>query len=327
MTHYRKIIHLPLMIWTFIGMCGCIHYEPVMIDGELGKDPTKVSVSFQLELSPTSTFINYLSRHSDSEDIYQRFIVEVTQRGAIIARKETIVPVTDIIGLSEYTLPYEISLHAVEYEVSVWSDYYTANSTSYNADMFTPVYCAIPYFGCSELKLCYCAHKAVDFRPYRDNWDYHHQINLSLNKPVAKYQIITTDAQDFLKSAKTDSLHIRVGYIGYHPIGYNVPSEMPDAHADGIYFYNTVAASDGDITGELCLAFDYIFSPPDDSQPAQIALTITDDNGRKIAEYNDIQFSYRAGKVTTISGRILTQQSSGGIGINKDWDDEIIIEI
>ena len=325
-----KLLRITLLMCTLMFTTGCIHYYPEMIDGEDGRDPTKVSVAIQLEFNPTISFSKLLSRQQVDEPIYQRFVIEVSKSGSVVAHKEAYFPADEMQENTEITLPFEIPLHAVEYDVSVWSDYCVtpaAGGALYDASSLVPVVCASSYQACSELKVCYYANTSIDLRPYRDSWDYHHKLNLVLDKPVGKYQIMTTDIKAFLRNNDSDSLHVRVEYNDYHPFGFNVPAENTEMYNDGVMFNNAVSTHAVDENGELCLAYDYIFVPPNVDRTTRITLTISDDKGELIVKYNNIEISYRAGKVTTLYGKFLTQTSSGGIGIDPNWEDEIIIEI
>lgn len=330
MRHSLRIVSVTLMMCIMMLTSGCIHYYPEFVDGEEGRDPTKVSVAIQLEFNPTISFTKLLSRQNDDMPIYQRFVIEVSKSGYVVAHKEAYFPAYEVQENTEITLPFEIPLHAVEYDVSVWSDYCTTSTGSgalYDASSLTPIVSKLPYSGCSELKMCYYANTSIDLRPYRDSWDYHHKLNLSLNKPVGKYQIMTTDIKAFLMNHDADSLFVSVEYNDYHPLGYNVCATTPEIFNDGVVFGNSVSTGAIDENGELCLAFDYIFVPPNVDRTTRITLTISDDKGEQIVKYNNIELSYRAGKVTTLYGKFLTQSSSGGIGIDPNWEDEIIIEI
>lgn len=326
----RKIFHSTLMICVLTLITGCIHYYPVAIDGEEGKDPTKVSVAIQLEISPTLSLAAMQSRQAVSGALYQLFIIEFSRKGTVVAHREACIRVEETQDANEITLPFEIPLHALEYDVSVWSDYCNdllGLTAPYDASSLTPLISNMPYVGNSELKICHYASTSIDLRPYRESWDYHHKLSISLEKAVAKYQILTTDIKAFLTNNSTDSLRVSVEYNDYHPLGYNVVATTPEMYSDRVAFSCAVATTDVDANGELCLAFDYIFVPPNEERSTHITLVVEDGNGARIVKYDNIEISYRAGKITTLYGKFLTQSSSSGIGVNLDWDDEIIIVI
>ena len=96
MRNYLRLPLITLLMCILLHTVGCIHYYPELVDGEEGRDPTKVSVAIQLELSPTLSFTKLLSRQQLDNLIYQRFVIEIMKAGSVIAHKEAFISVEEM---------------------------------------------------------------------------------------------------------------------------------------------------------------------------------------------------------------------------------------
>ena len=77
---------------------------------------------------------------------------------------------------------------------------------------------------------------------------------------------------------------------------------------------------------EASLGFDYVFANAQDAN-AVMAVSLYDKNGNQLSRTRDITIPLERGKVTTVIGSFLLEESDGGVSINPDFDGEFNIEI
>lgn len=332
----RKNISTIVMMAMLVTalLTSCIHRYPEGIEENPGIDPTKVLLTFEIETDQSEQSIETLNRlmsRLSSDSIKQRYIVEMSRQGSIYERQVYITGIDTSRGTKVLTLPYRMQAHAVEYDVAVWSDYVVGSTLHYDTEDINDIQSTLPHIGNSDLKLCHYANCRLDLRPYREVWNAQHTVKMATEKPVAKYRIVSSDVQKYLKRAarigsRADGVNIKLVYNNYFPISFNPYTGCTGIKVEGIEYSSHVDFSQHPDSDEIELAFDYIFADEGENRTS-VSLIITNPAGKVISRFDDIGFSYEAGKVTTIRGNFLTPESSGGIEINDEWDGEIIIEI
>lgn len=220
------------------------------------------------------------------------------------------------------------------YDVYMWTDY---------ADPLRPA--ADNFYNTSDLRSV-----AVMASPYRspyggkdaacavlsalEHGDSGTSKNIYLQRPFAKYRVIATDLQRYndLRQSHPESfpdvaeLTFEINYEYFFPTSYNLLSARPNDSASGVSFTSRAEAA-GDYPKEeaLVIASDVVFADNSDAF-LTLTLVVRDGNGNEIKRSPGIRVDYRRGFLTTVSGNFLTAgHGSGGVEINTDWDEDIII--
>ncbi|WP_455671664.1 DUF6562 domain-containing protein [Phocaeicola sp.] len=322
-----------------IVLAGCVHDYPSMTeDGEEGIDPTLVEVNTEvtldLELVPLEiiTQKNARSGTTKADDGYRRrFIVEAWREGKPVARQVTVTEEADAAAGGKISLPVRLRLHAVEYTLAVWTDYVRADADGadlyYDTHNLQQVACRDPYTGSTPYRDCLYGTTDLDLRQYRDEWNAKVQIKVDMVRPLAKYELIATDVQQFLEKTQRQraagtAYTITVRYGFYFPLGFNVLTGKPQRSEMGVAFTAPLAVAD-DGSGECTLASDFIFVNGEESY-VPLEIRITDSEGGVVSLTTGLNVPYRRGHLTTLRGRFLTSKVSPGVGINPDFDDDDI---
>lgn len=158
--------------------------------------------------------------------------------------------------------------------------------------------------------------------------------DVCLQWPLARYRLITTDVQRYNDRRKTDprnlpavgELRFEVCYEYFFPVSFNVAAASPNDSASGIRF--TSSAGDvEDYSPEMgqVLADDAVFASDADNF-LSLTLIVRGPDGNEISRQSGIRVDYRSGFLTTVSGNFLTAgDNGGGIEINTDWEEDIVI--
>lgn len=320
---------LPVVFLSLFS--GCIHEYP---DGE-GIDPTLLTVEVDLILNlEWEDYQNRTKATVHSVGNYcRRFIVEVQREGQIV-HWQTVVLEDFAEEQTEFLLPESLTLHALEYTVAVWADYTEVNSEDglfYDATSLDNVVIREPYTGNTNYRDCYYGTVSLDLRHYRDQWNTCVQLDVDMERPLAKYQIIDTNVADFLEMVRNKfpghtEFDIRFSYDFYFPLAFNVKEGKPvNSQLDVVFTDVLTLPADG--TEELLLGSDYIFVNGTGSY-VPLSIEIRTSSGELVGRFTDLDVPYQRGYITTIRGSFLTAIfGSGSIDINPGFDDDIDIDL
>ena len=236
-------------------MAACtLHEEPELTaDGELGVDPTEVNVevnlTLDLNLPEQGNEENSSARVSANTDYLHRFIVEAYFNRQPVARQVFVENITDRTHLS---LPVSMKLHARSYQLVVWKDYVSAETPEedlhYNTQSLVPV---IPnrasHTGNTEYKDVFVGTTSLDLTAYADQWGAVVEQDVTLQRPVARYELIATDVDKFLQriadgEVNGETFTARIKYSGYLPVGYNALDNVPK-HSEASCFFRVPSRS------------------------------------------------------------------------------------
>ena len=341
--HIRKfwsgLLALPLL------MAACtLHEEPELTaEGELGVDPTEVNVevnlTLDLNLPEQGNEENSSARVSANTDYLHRFIVEAYFNRQPVARQVFVENITDRTHLS---LPVSMKLHARSYQLVVWKDYVSAETPEedlhYNTQSLVPV---IPnrasHTGNTEYKDVFVGTTSLDLTAYADQWGAVVEQDVTLQRPVARYELIATDVDKFLQriadgEVNGETFTARIKYSGYLPVGYNALDNVPK-HSLMYMQYNTSFELPEEGTDELRVGFDYVFVSNEGSASVPMEIEIVNEENVTVAN-SVLNVPLERGKNTVWTGEFLTGddqggqggdepgEDEGGIGIDPDYDNE-----
>ena len=342
--HIRKLWS-GLLALPFLMAACTLHEEPELTaDGELGVDPTEVNVevnlTLDLNLPEQGNEENSSARVSANTDYLHRFIVEAYLNRQPVARQVFVESITDRTHLS---LPVSMKLHARSYQLVVWKDYVSAETPQedlhYNTQSLVPV---IPnrasHTGNTEYKDVFVGTTSLDLSAYTDQWGAVVELDVALQRPVARYELIATDVDKFLQriadgEVSGERFTARIKYSGYLPVGYNVLDDTPK-HSLMYMQYNTSFDVPEEGTDELRVGFDYVFVSNEGSASVPMEIEIVNENNVTVAN-SVLNVPLERGKNTVWTGEFLTGDDQGGqgggdepgededgIGIDPDYDNE-----
>ena len=342
--HIRKLWS-GLLALPFLMAACTLHEEPELTaDGELGVDPTEVNVevnlTLDLNLPEQGNEENSSARVSANTDYLHRFIVEAYLNRQPVARQVFVESITDRTHLS---LPVSMKLHARSYQLVVWKDYVSAETPQedlhYNTQSLVPV---IPnrasHTGNTEYKDVFVGTTSLDLTAYADQWGAVVEQDVTLQRPVARYELIATDVDKFLQriadgEVSGERFTARIKYSGYLPVGYNVLDDVPK-HSLMYMQYNTSFDVPEEGTDELRVGFDYVFVSNEGSASVPMEIEIVNEENVTVAN-SVLNVPLERGKNTVWTGEFLTGDDQGGqgggdepgededgIGIDPDYDNE-----
>lgn len=335
-----------------IVLAGCVHDYPSMTeDGEEGIDPTLVEVNTEvtldLELVPLEIITQKNARSGTNKarcgttkarageqtDYRRRFIIEAWREGKPESRQVTVMDNAEEDGDEKISLPIHLKLHALDYTLAVWTDYVTAGTTDdlyYDTDNLQQVACTDPYTGSTPYRDCLYGTAALDLRQYRDEWNTRVQVKVDMVRPLAKYEILTTDVKDFLRKIKKqraddETFTITFSYGFYLPTVFNVLAGKPADSRTGIT-YTTPLTVPADGQEECTIGTDFVFVNGTESF-VSLSMEIRDGGGNVISRTTGLEVPYRRGHLTTVRARFLTNEMQGGVDIDDDFDGNIDVDL
>ena len=225
-----------------------------------------------------------------------------------------------------YDCELEIALQAGDYRIMVWSDLIQSveDAYFYNAGNFSEITLQGAYRGDTDYRDAFrgvgdisLAASIVDQVP--------ESLEISMQRPLAKYEFISTDLQDF--SATDVSLDKCIGqfvYAGFVPCSYDMVSDSPNDAFCGMSFESAPEPLSFDMAS---LGFDYVFVNGKPSA-VDVCVGLYDADGHQVAMTGYIQVPLKRNRHTVIKGPFLMMQASGGIRINPIFDGNynIVIE-
>lgn len=149
-----------------------------------------------------------------------------------------------------------------------------------------------------------------------------------MTRPSARFRLWATDWNDFTrkKSRAVNDLQVKIVYKQYIGVGYNVESESLNAFVE-THEMDMVPVTVTD-DGSLLLAYDYVLTNTGREDHVLIDVFVCDKNGDEINHYQNIDVPLSRNRETVLKGPFLTREvGSGDIGIDDEFDDEIVVVI
>lgn len=149
-------------------------------------------------------------------------------------------------------------------------------------------------------------------------------LSISMERPLAKYEFITTDVMDFIKEETTssetttdlDNYTIEFRYVGFLPSAYSLFTGKNTDATTGVVFSSKIK----DLNDSTALlGFDYVFANGN-GQAITLQMLIYDNNGSYLSASEPIKVPLRRNYCTTVTGKFLTGMATGGVNINPYFD-------
>ncbi len=254
------------------------------------------------------------------------------------------------LAVSEFTTTdltradFTTSLHLQpgNYDLWVWSDWADTNGKSlcYESSDFSHIHYPEPYRGGNEMR---DALRGMTSFTIDDNYlsDYSIDIDLTLERPLARYEFISTDLNEFIDNETSrglmqypsfdapsrlpemDNYTVKMIYSGYMPSEFDNFQNKPVNSTTGVSYTARIRPISDD---EALLGFDYVMVNGHESS-IPVAMELYDPEGTLIGRTNPIDVPTQRNRCTIVRGKFLTSKATGGVGINPDFNGDFNIEI
>ncbi len=242
-----------------------------------------------------------------------------------------------------YDFDFTLDLPPGNYTIMVWSDFIrdSGDSYFYNADNFAEITLQGDHHGNNDYRDAFCG--VADVVLPADITD-HGDIILDVNmqRPLAKYEFITTDLSEFInkeqtraeekiraqgesKSPGNDAVETRVNaedyrvviyYVGFMPNAYSMFTDKPVDSATGVLFESKLNSLS---ETEASVGFDYVFVDGIESA-VTVQIGIYDNEGTQLSLTEPIEVPLRRSHHTVMRGMFLMSEASGGVSIDPGFD-------
>ena len=235
-----------------------------------------------------------------------------------------------------YNHEVTLELPGGNYQLMVWSDFVKSGSQPYfhDATNFTEVVLQGEHQGNTDYR---DAFRGVgNIKLVADVVEYiPDTLDVTMQRPVAKYEFITTDLQEFIKEeidylskvaasrgeeapsrVNIEDYKVIIQYPGYMPNAFNMHLDKPVDAADNVSFESVLDVLNDT---EASLGFDYVYT--DTKQSAvTVQIAVYDKTDRLLASAEPINVPLNRDCHTVLRGSFLVQKASGGIVIQPGFD-------
>lgn len=335
----RKIFYTLIAVLSLLS-CEKVHEWPR--EGQ-EVDPTSISAEItvscviQMNIAATVTKDGASAQAAADGDAYhRRFIVRILEENRRsedeVFEQSFFKEVADTSPL-EFTAP----LHSKKYRLLVWMDYVDRNShgdlyyvTSEGLEaVHLPV--AESYVGCSDFKDTQTGVFSIDLTGNTE-WFQHIEIELPLERPMAKISFQATDFAEYAEKLKYEGsldelakeISVEVHYNGYLATGFNVATQKLNDTSTGYSFGAVPENIPGEGSAEL--GSDYVFVNGEESS-LTVSVVIKDRSGNVINKVDGLNVPTYRGKETIVKAKFFTKDYVPGIGIDPRFDDEFVVYV
>lgn len=314
---------------------SCIFRHPHMTDdGEMGIDPTEVAVTADISLNLTIPALaqdedTYNQPATEGTAYKRRLIVEALTEGRRPVTRTILLDIAD--NERELTVPLTLRLTAREYTFAVWSDYVLVNENGtvdstyfYNPDLIPNIYMGKAYRGNNAYKDAAFACTQLSLSQYRSEWNARINLEMALQRPVGRLQLMATDTRAFLDRIKAgqisgESFAVRISYPGYLCMGYNIETQTPRHSLMYMTYEHTFSTKNMTADRPFLLTFDYLFADTDVNTSIPVQLEILDSTRTDVLASCSFTTYCRAGFCTTINYAFLNSSDDSGITFDPNY--------
>lgn len=172
-----------------------------------------------------------------------------------------------------------------------------------------------------------------------------YETTVSMERPVAKFEFISNDLEAFLdkeladanlrSQVETENLStlevtrapelsdykVKFYYVGFMPSTYSMLTDKPTDSTTGNAFEGKIVQLS---SSEASLGFDYIYTGLNENYTT-IRIGLENKEGDQLSLSDAIQVPIKRSNHTIVTGSFLMTESSGGVGINPDYDGDFNI--
>ena len=212
---------------------------------------------------------------------------------------------------------HEVTLDVLSgnYNVMIWSDLVRSSEDNhfYNIDSFTEITLQGYHNGNTDHRDVFCGKNYISLPINRGNQT-HWTINVEMKRPIAKFEIISNDLQEFVETKASDfnQYKAKIQYVGYMPNAYSLFADRPVASVTGGVFDSTLTKL---TDTEVSLGFDYVFVSGNGTT-VTVRIGIYDNEDHLISLSDPITIPLKPDHHTIVKGRFMTQDTSNGVDID-----------
>lgn len=359
MTYKSRLVRWGMTALLPVLAAGCLMEEPELTaDGNVGEDPTSVTVeatlSFDRNLPDADSGKDSLYVTAEEYPNARCRVTMAAYEGTSFAGRTVVYE--DIPLTSRFQTRVSLPLHARNYRLAVWVDYYgdfdtdevAETDSCYNTFDFTSIIRpGSRYIGGRmsetrgmEHEDAFYACQEIDLRPYRDDWEAKVPVSMELTRPLGRFELRAIDLADFLEKEEVaglnddDALQMSLEFDAGLPVGYDVLSDVTRHAFQGMSISRSlnkgrladfVANNPGQ---DYVLVSDYFLIDKDETTSIPVTLRIYRPTNEDV-EYARYSFRLqcRRGVSKVISAPFLTTDPDGGIGFDTEFDDEINVDL
>lgn len=153
------------------------------------------------------------------------------------------------------------------------------------------------------------------------------QVDVQMSRPMAKFNFISTDLQDFVARVKMNASNptksVEVGdykvifrYNGFMPCAYNQHTSKPTDSATGVFFESSITQLND---AEAEMGFDYVFTNGSETV-VSVSVEVYDLDGKMLSRSKAFDVPLMRSKLTTVKARFLTSDASGGVVVDPGYN-------
>ncbi len=228
-----------------------------------------------------------------------------------------------------------IDLAPGDYEIMVWADLvkHDGDTPFYSADNFKEITLQGEHQGNNDYRDAFRGKTRISLTAdiiEREPIT----VEVNLQRPLAKYEFITTDLAEFIDKEQTradakskaqpdngEDVTTRVNledyrvvfyYVGFMPNAYSLFTDKPVDSATGVLFESKLKSLS---ESEASVGFDYVFVNGTESA-VTVQIGIYDNEGAQLSLTEPIEVPLKRSHHTLIRGKFLMSEAEGGLGIN-----------
>ena len=215
---------------------------------------------------------------------------------------------------------HEVTLDVLSgnYNVMIWSDLVRSSEDNHfcNIDSFTEITLQGYHNGNTDHRDVFCGKNSISL-PVNSGNQTQWTINVEMKRPVAKFEIISNDLQEFVESKVSDlsQYKAKIKYVGYMPNAYSLFADRPVASDTGGMFDSTLTKL---TDTEVSLGFDYVFVSGNGTT-VTVRIEIYDNEDQLISLSDPITIPLKPDHHTIVKGRFMTQDTSNGVDIDTSF--------
>lgn len=347
MSHFNRITSrftgmiCTVMAAAVMSLTSCVHEFP-----EVEGVAREVTLHIHHNLEWTPAYEHIITR-SDNQNYIARYHHKICRAGKPDEVVSEMVFLNNDIMRGDFC--HKLLLPPGDYEIWNWCDWADINSGTsffFNSQDFNNICYQDPYTGHHELRDALRGVTAftVDETP---NADYSLDIDLHLERPLARYEVISTDLAEFIdKEVRSRRLalpespwdspsgvkpgiptltqyKVKVIYTGYMPSSFNNFLNRPVDSRTGVTYDAKIEVLNDD---EAKICFDYVMVNGHESS-VMARMEIYNEDGTLVAGTNTIEIPTKRNRVTIVRGKFLTSEVFGGVTIDPGFDGDYNIEI
>jgi len=349
-----KIVKLKYILgWMIVAslaaLTACdVHEWPVEV-----KEEPPVEEKYTIELL-FSTDMSEVRHHYDtrSADLWEDYEMRYTLRAFPVEEDGTSRVVsrtvsweyvhTCPVAANAYDIVIEtpVDIPAGQYRLMAWVDFVKAGTQThhfYNSDNFAEVMLHGDHKGSTDLRDAFIGSEDWAMTDVKTG-----KITVSMERPLAKYSFVSNDLQEFIDQEEEAARQLALSrgeeytrgidlseykvvfhYSGFMPSAFNLFTNKPNDAQTGVSFESTIDVLN---EAEATMGFDYVFVNGTESS-VPIILALYNKEGKELFMSNPIEVPVKRGQHTIMLGKFLTIDTSGGVGINPDFDGEYNYEV